>query len=215
MMFAQLGAILGTAALVWLAPSGVQAQQLFKCGATFQDRPCPTEDTQSRFSATAGTFSIKQVNPDTDRDCAKFAGDALPFWRRMDAGEPLAALKAEVDAKSMSRYDKSQMRDALIALKQFKGTPRDVQSQLETVCMNYKRARGLPTEQDVARATRSSDARMAEAESRAQMHRDHAEEARVRSEEYRVAREEQARARAAAMAAAAAARAAARKQENR
>ena len=61
------------------------------------------------------------------------------------APDHFAALKAEVDAESISRYDKSLMRDALIALKQYKGTPRDVQSQLETQCMNYKRMRGIPT----------------------------------------------------------------------
>ena len=192
-------------ALVGLAPAVVQAQHLFKCGAAYQDRPCSTEDVQKRYSATAGSFSVSQVNPDTDRDCAKFAADGLPFWRRMNSGEPFEVLKAEVDAKSISRYDKSQMRDALIALKQYKGTPRDVQSQLETQCMNYKRVRGIPTEQDRARAAKMQEARAAEYEHRSQSARDRAEESRLRSEEWRIAREEQARARAAAAAARAAA----------
>lgn len=198
------------AAFVSLAPVTGRAQPLFKCGAAYQDRPCPSEDVQKRFSATTGTFSIGQVNPDTDRDCAKFAAEALPFWKRMNGGEPFEALKAEVDSRSISRYDKGQMRDALTALRQYKGTPRDVQSQLETQCMNHKRMRGLPTERDTANVTKAREARVAEAESRSRSGHDRAEEARLLSEESRVAREDQARARAAALAAAVAARAAAR-----
>lgn len=193
------------AALVLLAPADARAQNVFKCGAVYQDRPCPTEDVQKRFSATVGSFSISQVNPDTDRDCAKFSTEALPFWQRMNGGEPLEALKAEVDARSISRYDKSQMRDALIALKQYKGTSRDVQSQLETQCMNYKRLRGIPTERDAVRAAKMQEARSAEYEYRSRLARDQSEESQLRAEEWRIAHEEQARARAAALAAARAA----------
>jgi len=107
--------------------SGPGAQQLYKCGATFQDRPCPNEDVQKRFSHTSGGFSISQVNPDTDKDCAKAAAETLPYWERMKAGESFYKLKAELDAKPVSRYDKSRMRDALIAISQYKGTPQGSQ----------------------------------------------------------------------------------------
>ena len=138
-------------AVAMMAPLQAPAQQrLFKCGATYQDRPCPAEDLQKRYSHTAGEFSISQVNPDTDKDCANAATQAFPLWQRMNAGEPLEKLKAEVDAQPISRYEKSRLRDALIAIRQYSGPPREVRSQLESQCMNYKRSRGMPTEREIS-----------------------------------------------------------------
>jgi hypothetical protein len=191
-------------------------QQLYKCGATFQDRPCPTEDVQKRFSHTSGGFSISQVNADTDKDCASAAAGALPYWQRMNAGESFDKVKAEIDAKAISRYDKSQMRDALIALQQYKGTAKEVRSQLESQCMNYKRAHGMVIERDLANAERSSGS--STADMRARIAEDRAARAReqqARMQDERVAQLEQMQARAAAQAASRAATAKARQQSSR
>jgi hypothetical protein len=185
------------------------AQQLFKCGATYQDRPCASEDTQQRLSHASGKFSIRQVNADTDADCAAMAAGALPLWTRAHKGESYASLKAEIDATAMSRYDKSRLRDVLLALGEYQGTSRDVQSQLESQCMSYKRLRGIPTEQDMTRASRLRDARIGAADAQAQQWRDQADEQRLRAEEQRIAYEDHMRARIAAASAARAAAAAA------
>jgi|SRR6185369_15198294 len=214
-MVIQNCAVLRAAALAVLAfiATGAFAQQLYKCGATFQDRPCPNEDVQKRFSHTSGDFSISQVNADTDKDCAKATADTLPFWERMNAGESFEKVKAEVDAKPISRDQKSQMRDALIALKQYRGTVKEVRSQLESQCMNYKRARGMPTERDVASSRSNYSSRSATSEMRARVAEERAADARerqARAEDERLARIDEIRARDAARAAAAAAAAAAR-----
>lgn len=205
-----LPGLLRTATLCALATlvAGAHAQPLYKCGSTFQDRPCPSQDVQQRFSRTKGEFSISQVNPDTDKDCAEAAAGTLPYWERMKAGESAEKLKAEIDAKPISRYQKSQMRDALIALAQYRGTAKDVRSQLESQCMNNKRAQGMPSEREIANASRYSRSDTAEmrariAEERAARQR----ERQARAEAEWAARMEEIRARNDA---AAAARAAAR-----
>jgi hypothetical protein len=189
------------------------AQRLFKCGGSYQDKPCADQEVQQRFSSTSGSFSISQVNPNTDKDCAKVVAEVLPLWQRMANGESPATLKAEVDAKPISRYDKSWMRDMLTALKQYKGTTRQVQSELETQCMNYKQNRGIPTESEIATQSSIRSARSAESEARIRAAQDRAadaEERRARAADERAARIDERNARAAAAAAARAKAAAAR-----
>jgi hypothetical protein len=182
-------AALATLALAVACVPGAFGQQLYKCGATYQDRPCSSEDVQKRFSHTSGNFSINQVNPDTDKDCAVSAAETLPYWERMNAGHSLDQLKAEIDAKPISRFEKSRVRDGLIALRNYRGTPKEVRSQLESECMNQKRARGIPTEKDNARANDRAAARRSSYETRARV----AEE-RVAVENERQYRMEQERA---------------------
>lgn len=197
--------------MLLMAASGALSQRMYKCGTTFQDRPCASEDVQQRFSHTSGAFSISQVNPDTDKDCAIAARDVLPYWERMNAGESLDKLRAEVDAKPIGRYQKSRMRDALIAIRQYRGTPKEVRSQLETQCMNYKRANGMPTEKEVVNADLNSRSSAAETRSRLMEERmAAAREQQYRDADERAARIEEMQARSAAAAAARAAAAAAR-----
>jgi hypothetical protein len=203
-MLAAVGA-LAVMALLWSYTPQAQAQRLFKCGGTYQDKPCPTEDVQQRFSSTSGGFSISQVNPDTDKDCAKAVAEAYPLWKRMSDGESAKQLMAEVDAKPISRYDKSWMRDMLTILKQYKGTPTQVRSELETQCMNYKRNRGIPTESEIASRAAIHSARNAETEARVRAAQDRtadAEERRARMAEEQAARIEERNAKLAAASAA-------------
>src|SRR3569623_916092 len=146
MAFAILAGVAG------LAPAG----ELFKCGKVFQDRPCEQSDVQQRFSHAQGTFSIEQVNPGTDKDCARIAADAMTWWRRMNAGAPMEKLRAEIEEQKISRYNKSVMRDVLIAVKNTSGSEHEVRSQYETQCMAYKRRNGYAMERDSAAPARSS-----------------------------------------------------------
>lgn len=129
-------------------PAG--AGELFKCGKTFQDRPCESAEVQQRFSRTQGTFAIEQVNPNTDRDCAKVAAEAMTWWDRLARGEGMDKLQGEIQAQKISRFDKSMLRDALTIVGSYRGTPTEVRSQFEMQCMAYKRKHGYPTERDLA-----------------------------------------------------------------
>jgi hypothetical protein len=129
-----------------------QAGELFKCGKTFQDRPCESENVQQRFSRTQGTFAIQQVNPNTDHGCAKVAAEAMTWWERLARGESMDKLQAEIQAQKTSRYDKSLLRDTLTLIGDHRGTPTEVRSQFEVQCMAYKRKHGYPGERDVAGA---------------------------------------------------------------
>lgn len=162
-------------ALAGLLPLAAPAQNLFKCGATYQDRPCESRDVQQRYSRAAGTFNIDQVNPDTDKDCAGAVAQIMPYWNRLAKGETLESIRSEIDQQRISRYEKSQMRDLLIALREFKGTQMQVRSQFETQCMAYKKRNGYPTERELAEgrgssydgAKRAADARVRRAEAEA------------------------------------------------
>jgi len=134
---------------------GVQANDLFKCGNTFQDRACDNSAVQQRFSRTEGQFSIEQVNPDTDKDCARAARGAMGWWNRMAAGESFEQLKAEIQALNISRFDKSLLRDVLTSLRTYRGSPVEVRSQFESQCMAYKRRNGYATEREVANGAAS------------------------------------------------------------
>jgi hypothetical protein len=119
-------------------------QQLYKCDGTYQDRPCADLDVQKRYAH--GRFDVDQANPDTDRDCARVVSDLMPFWKRLHSGESLESLRAQIDAKPISRKEKSEMRDLLVSLRELDGTAPGARSQLETQCMAYKRSKGVPTE---------------------------------------------------------------------
>jgi hypothetical protein len=139
------------AALVFTAVAGTAAaQQLYKCGGTYQDRPCAGVDVQKRYAH--GRFDVDQANPDTDRDCARVVSDLMPFWKRLHGGESVETLRAEIDAKPVSRKEKSEMRDLLIALREVEGNAPSARSQMETECMTYKRSKGLPTEAQLRQA---------------------------------------------------------------
>ena len=132
-------------ALVFAAVAGTAAgQHLYKCAGTYQDRPCADLDVQKRYAH--GRFDVDQANPDTDRDCARVVSDLMPFWKRLHSGESLETLRAQIDAKPISRKEKSEMRDLLVSLRELDGTAPRARSQLEAQCMTYKRAKGLPTE---------------------------------------------------------------------
>lgn len=137
-----------------VVPATAWSQQLYKCGANYQDKPCADQDVQKRYAA--GRFDVDQVNPDTDKDCARIVADVMPYWMRMHKGESLEALRAEYDAKPVARDEKSAMRDLLIALKGVEGTPTRARSQLESQCMANKNRRGSPTEKELDRARSGS-----------------------------------------------------------
>jgi len=138
------------AALLATAAGASAAGDMYKCGKVYQDRPCETGDVQQRFSNARGTFSIEQVNPGTDQDCARFAADMATWRRRMAAGEPQEKLQAELLEKKATFFDKNGLRDALTLLKGMPGSERDVRSQFEARCMAFKRRKGIATEADDA-----------------------------------------------------------------
>jgi hypothetical protein len=128
-----------------------EAQQMFKCGANYQDRPCADQEVQKRYSG--GRFDVDQVNKDTDRDCARVAADAMPYWSRLKKGESMASIQAEYDAKPVAREEKSTMREVLITLNSLQsGSAAEARGELERRCMAFKQRKGLPTERETETA---------------------------------------------------------------
>lgn len=94
-----------TAAAIWLyvlVPA--QAQQLYKCGATFQDKPCDT-DVQKKYSAVTGSFTKEQVTTGADSQCAEIGFSAVPVIQARFANETQDSVNAKIDAKPIGRLE--------------------------------------------------------------------------------------------------------------
>ena len=176
-----LRALLG-ALLVAAASPPAPAGELFRCGKTFQDRPCETADVQQRFSRTQGTFAIEQVHPDTDHACARTAAQAMSWWERLARGESMDKLQGEIQARNISRAEKSLLRDSLTDVGSHRGTPKEVRSQLELECMAARRRNlaGGVAAGSHAPASEAAPRRAGIAERRAAVARARAEAARER-----------------------------------
>lgn len=123
--------------LAAVAFSGASAQNLFKCGATFQDKPCDT-DVQKKYSSLTGSFSKEQVNAVADAQCAEKGVLALPFIQARTRQETLASLHAGIDAKPIARLEKIKEKEMASAVFAKKGTPVEIRAAIETDCMDNK-----------------------------------------------------------------------------
>ena len=148
------------AALVFAAVAGTAAgQHLYKCGGTYQDRPCADQDAQKRFAH--GRFEVDQANPDTDRDCVRTVSEVLPFWKRLHAGESPDTLRSQIDAKSITSKQKDEMRELLASLRELDGSTPSARSQLETQCMAAHRRASETTTAARSRRAQHDDSQAA------------------------------------------------------
>jgi hypothetical protein len=127
------------AALIFMAATcaGASGQNLFKCGATFQDKPCDTE-VQKKYSSLTGSFSKEQVNATADAQCADRGVRALPFIQARTRQETLESLHAGIDAKPIARLEKIKEKDLASAVFAKKGSPVEIRAAIETECMDNK-----------------------------------------------------------------------------
>lgn len=119
------------------ACSGASGQNLFKCGATFQDKPCDTE-VQKKYSSLTGSFSKEQVNATADTQCADRGTRALPFIQARTRQETLESLHAAIDAKPIARLEKIKEKELASAVFAKKGGPVEIRAAIETDCMDNK-----------------------------------------------------------------------------
>jgi len=117
--------------------AGASGQNLYKCGATFQDKPCDTE-VQKKYSSLAGSFSKEQVNATADAQCADRGVRALPFIQARTRQEALESLHAGIDAKPIARLEKIKEKDLASAVFAKKGSPVEIRAAIETECMDNK-----------------------------------------------------------------------------
>lgn len=154
------------AALLFMAAacSGASGQNLFKCGATFQDKPCDTE-VQKKYSSLTGSFSKEQVNATTDAQCAERGSRALPFIQARTRQETLESLHAAIDAKPVARLEKIKEKELASAVFAKKGGPVEIRAAIETECMDNKQA---ITKARTSTAYPESQSRLAAADRRAE-----------------------------------------------
>jgi hypothetical protein len=119
------------------ACSSASGQNLFKCGATFQDKPCDTE-VQKKYSSLTGSFSKEQANATADAQCAERGTRALPFIQARTRQETLESLHAAIDAKPVARLEKIKEKELASAVFAKKGGPVEIRAAIETECMDNK-----------------------------------------------------------------------------
>ena len=126
------------AALVLAAAAGTAgAQHMYRCGSAYQDHPCENQDAQRHFER--GRFEADRAHPDTDRECTRAVSELLPFWKRLHAGEPLAKLQNQVDARPFNGSNKGDLRSLFVALRATDIAAPQARAELEVQCMAYKR----------------------------------------------------------------------------
>lgn len=129
-----------TAAAIWLyvlVPA--QAQQLYKCGATFQDKPCDTE-VQKKYSAVTGSFTKEQVTTGADLQCAEIGLSAVPVIQARLANETQDSVNAKIDAKPIGRLEKIKEKELVAAVFNKKGNATEIRGAIENDCMDKKMA---------------------------------------------------------------------------
>lgn len=162
--YALTAAILATAAC-----SAVAGSNLFKCGATFQDKPCDTE-VQKKYSSLTGSFSNEQVNATADSQCADRGTRAVPFIQARTRQETLESLHAQIDGKPIGRLEKVKEKELATAVFAKKGSPAEIRGAIETECMDSRqagKARVAPIYSESSSRQSAADSRAAAAAARA------------------------------------------------
>jgi hypothetical protein len=119
------------------ACSAANSQHLFKCGATFQDKPCDTE-IQKKYSPLTGSFSKEQVNAAADTQCADLGVRAMPIIQARTNKETLEGLHSQIDAKPIGRLEKIKQKELVSSVFAKKGTPAETRGAVEAECMDSK-----------------------------------------------------------------------------
>ena len=127
-----------TIALMFIfACLNTSAQQLFKCGATFQDKPCDSE-VQKKYSPLTGSFTKEQVTANADTQCAELGSRAVPIIQSRANNETLQSLHAQVDSKPIGRQEKIRDKELITTIFSKKGSTAEIRGAIETDCMEKK-----------------------------------------------------------------------------
>ncbi|WP_427914579.1 hypothetical protein ACPWT1_06590 [Ramlibacter sp. MMS24-I3-19] len=127
-------------ALVLAAAAGTaSAQHMYRCGSVYQDHPCENQEAQKRFEH--GHFEMDRAHPDTDRECTRAVSELIPLWKRLHAGEPLAKLQNQIEARPFDGRNKGDLRSMFVALQESDTTGPQARANLEVQCMAYKRGK--------------------------------------------------------------------------
>lgn len=151
------------------ACSAAAGPNLFKCGATFQDKPCDTE-VQKKYSPLTGSFSKEQVNATADPQCADRGTRALPFIQARTNQETLESLHARIDGKPVGRLEKVKEKELATSVFAKKGSPAEIRGAIETECMDSRqagKARVSPVYSESNSRYTAADARASAAAARA------------------------------------------------
>jgi hypothetical protein len=119
------------------SPAALAQQQLYKCGATFQDKPCDTE-VQKKYSSLTGSFTKEQVNANADAKCAALGVASLPIIRARANGETKESLNEKIDSKPIGRLEKGQGKRIYLVRFLKNGSESDIRGSIETDCMDQK-----------------------------------------------------------------------------
>ena len=123
-----------TSVSVW---TNSQAQQLYKCASSFQDKPCDT-DVQKKYSALTGSFSKEQVTTSADSQCAEQGLNAVSVIQARMASETQESLNSKIDVKPIGRQERIKEKELIASVFAKKGNATEIRGAIESDCMERK-----------------------------------------------------------------------------
>lgn len=115
--------------------SAAGAQSMFRCGSTYQDRPCDGATAGKRIGSTGSEQSAYQ--PVADAECAQRGADSIKIVWAREAGASADKQIGDLDAKGRSA--KSEYLKKLIAdVFNKRGSALEVRAAIESDCVQTK-----------------------------------------------------------------------------
>lgn len=127
-----LAALLGCA----LLPLSAVAQKTYRCGNTFQDRPCNA--TQASQAAGNATTAPAAAAPAIDAECRQRGGDAQKIAWARESGRTREQQLEKIDGERASASRKAYERTLIAQVYEQHGSSAAVRAAIEADCVAEK-----------------------------------------------------------------------------
>lgn len=125
-----LAVLLGCA----LLPLPAGAQKMYRCGNTFQDRPC----TAAQASPAAVNAAAAPADPVADADCRQRGADAQKMAWAREAGQTREQQLEKIESQSASPARKGYERELVAQVYEQRGSSAAVRAAIEGDCAAQK-----------------------------------------------------------------------------
>ena len=144
-----IGIIFGILFICMLLSTAIQAQSMYRCGSTYQDRPCEGEQKGKLIGGTSGTPSAN--GSVSDAACAQRGAAAQKIVWAREGG----AMQDQQLAKAGNANEQKLISDVYAR----RGTSSDIRAAIEAECIAAKeKAAQVAALLDAARAGQSPSA---------------------------------------------------------
>jgi hypothetical protein len=119
-----------------LCVPAAQAQTMYRCGKTYQDRPC--DAGQQGRAVGSATSSQAGIPATVHADCAQRGSDAVKFVWAREAGATAERQYADIDEKRISAAEKAYERQLVADVYRRRGTAPEIRAAIQAECVAQK-----------------------------------------------------------------------------